>query len=149
MGNLIAHNPFAPDGVALDWRSVWSLTMAIDGRVPHIARPAPFLVACVYNFERVIESMLSRPCTCAKNEHFHCWKVRSLTMPRSESDGYVRGMNGLHLAAQHGHVAAVRLLLQAGFQVDEETESGETVYSLASSSGNVEVIKLVDAHRSA
>ena len=85
--------------------------MAVDTQVFHRARPAPFLVACVYNFDRVIESMLSRPCTCSANEHFYCWKVRSMRLPRYNLDGCVDGKGDLHLAAHRGHLAAVKLLL--------------------------------------
>lgn len=51
--------------------------------------------------------------------------------------------NPLHFAAANGNVAAARVLLEAGFDVDSKTENGTTALGLAARFGHPEMTRLL------
>ena len=53
------------------------------------------------------------------------------------------GMNVLHVAAERGYVAVVRLLLDSGFDIATTDHSGRTSLHFAANSGHREFVKLL------
>merc|ERR1719461_125033 len=55
-------------------------------------------------------------------------------------DEYTHALYPLHAASANGHVVEVNRLIQAGGDVNEQTEYGSTTLHAASENGHVEVI---------
>ena len=62
----------------------------------------------------------------------------------ASSDG---GFTPLAIACQEGRVAAARLLLDKGADVDRADQNGETSLSIAEEMGHSAVVALLEEHR--
>ena len=82
-----------------------------------------FLTACVWGFANVIRAV----CDVER-----CTRYRNHT-----------GMSGLHLAARHGHLEVVRLLMEHGSSDEYEPEAGTTALHESCSEGNLEVVQFL------
>ena len=58
-------------------------------------------------------------------------------------EGDNEGKTALHVASLEGHSEAVKLLLEAGAEVDAEDDNGQTPLSWAAENGHSEAVKLL------
>lgn len=74
MGNILTHNPLIHD--AADWTGVphglWQCLLTGGYSLVPDQLHSSWHVSTIST--KWLESMLSRPCTCAAGEHFYCWK---------------------------------------------------------------------------
>lgn len=58
----------------------------------------------------------------------------------------VDGTTPLHIAAEAGHIALVKLLITKGANVDARTKDGETALRLAQDEGHKEIVEFLRKH---
>ncbi|XP_035696073.1 caskin-1-like isoform X4 [Branchiostoma floridae] len=122
-GNLAAHDGQIPLHLAAQYGHFdVSETLLQHGSNPCIVNntsKTPLDLACEFGRRQVVELLL----------HSNMCAVLLEATPRDKCDK--NGITPLHLAARNGHVDIMRLLIQAGIDVNRETLTGTALHEAA------------------